>query len=155
MRRLRTLNGSIDSEPRSISLRGVEIGRVIGEMVQDIAVSCDFGGLKAEIFMQNGLARMWTLFCKVSLPGGQEERWIVGKVGIVRNKGDAKGYEKSKSASSMALGSLEAKGGRQEQRVRPSGRKRLIRWLGSGLPFPSLHLSLATTFLRPLRFSSP
>jgi hypothetical protein len=61
--------------------------------------------------MQNGLARMWTLFCKVSLPGGQEERWIVGKVGIVRNKGDARGYEKSKSASSMALGSdLKRKG---------------------------------------------
>jgi hypothetical protein len=63
--------GSTDfSEPRSMSLHGVEIGRVTGKIVQDIAVSCDFGGLRVWIFMYNGLVRMWTLFRKASLTGG-------------------------------------------------------------------------------------
>jgi hypothetical protein len=44
------------------------------------------------------------LSSKVSLPGGEEERRIVEKDGIVRNKGDARGYEKSRSASLIALG---------------------------------------------------
>jgi hypothetical protein len=63
------------------------------------------------------------LSSKVSLPGGEEERRIVEKDGIVRNKGDARGYEKSRSASLIALGQAWSKKGKQEQGERAKRKK--------------------------------
>lgn len=82
--------------------------------------------------MQNGLVRMWTLSSKVSLPGGEEERRIVEKDGIVRNRGDTRGYEKSRSANLIALGSgMKQKG---KARARRESQEEEDGLFGSWLP---------------------
>jgi hypothetical protein len=124
--------GSTDfSEARSLSLHGVEVGKVSGPAVEDIAVSCDFGGVRVWIFLQNGLVRMWTLFRTVS---GREEKWVIGKDGIVRNKEEARIYKESVSPTTTTQ--VSRKTGKGDEGSKSEGQERdkqHIRFAGSGL----------------------
>jgi hypothetical protein len=73
-------SGTDLSNPKLLAIRGVEIGRASGQRVIDLAVKCDFGGLRVWAFIQSGLVRGWTLF---RMPSGREEMWVVSKDGIV------------------------------------------------------------------------
>jgi hypothetical protein len=124
--------GSVDLPgPRSLALRSVEIGRFPGQTVEDIAVSCDFGGLRVWAFMQNGLVRMWTLFRMV---GGKEEKWVISKDGIVRNNEETR---MDKGSASLTIGAeVSGKKGKCKERSNSEGQegeKQHIRFVGSGL----------------------
>jgi hypothetical protein len=83
-----------------LAFRGIEIERASGQTVIDLAVSCDFGGLRVWAFMQNGFVRMWALF---RMSSGREETWVVSKDGIVREKEDATISKESISPTTTPL----------------------------------------------------
>jgi hypothetical protein len=118
------------SRSRPLKLRGVEIRRVSGEIVEDIAVSCDFGGLRVWAFMQSGLVRMWNLFRRVS---GPEDRWIVETDGIVRRKEKADNYEGVSPTAMAGVPVKREKGKERSTSEGQDGQKRHIRWSGSGM----------------------
>jgi hypothetical protein len=124
--------GSTDfSEARSLSLHGVEVGKVSGPAVEDIAVSCDFGGVRVWTFLQIGLIRMWTLFRTIS---GREEKWVIGNDGIVRNKEGARPYKESVSPTTTTqVSGKTAKGKEGSKSEGQKGGKRHIRFAGSDL----------------------
>jgi hypothetical protein len=116
---------------KPLAFRGIEIGRASGQTVIDLAVSCDFGGLRVWAFMQNGLVRMWTLFRMV---GGKEEKWVISKDGIVRNNEETR---MDKGSASLTIGAeVSGKKGKCKERSNSEGQegeKQHIRFVGSGL----------------------
>ena len=117
--------------PRSLALRGIEIGTASGQTVEDIAVSCDFGGLRVWAFMQIGLVRMWTLF---RLVNGQEERWVIDEDGVVRN-GEETGADNEGVGPTMTA-EVSGKKGKGKEGSKSEGKqeeKQHVRFVGSGL----------------------
>ncbi len=68
--------------PDSIWMRGVEIARMDeGDMVKELAVNTDFGGLKIWAFMLKGVVKMWSLAGPPEM--SRDQRWVVGTNGIL------------------------------------------------------------------------
>ena len=115
----------------SLLVRGVEIGRVIGEIIEALAVSCDFGGLRVWAFMQGGTVRMWSLFRRTII---SEEKWIMGEGGIVRRKENVQDDDKEVSPKTTNVVPVKTPKGKQRSTsAGQEGEKQHIRFAGSGL----------------------
>ena len=115
----------------SLLLRGIEIGRVIGGIVEALAVSCDFGGLRVWAFMQGGTVRMWSLFRRTRV---SEENWIMGEGGIVRRKENIQDDDKEVSPKTTTVVPVKTPKGKQRSTsAGQDGEKQHIRFAGPGL----------------------